>query len=106
MSGVAEESILTYREEEREGFVKQIKDLIRRAGDQALLMSYVVERGDFSHLIFAQEQKFVSDLAAIGKHGRESRGLLLHVLHLEDEKQFVATIKERYERPIMDMLEC
>lgn len=36
----------------------------------------------------------------------DSRRLLLHVLHLEDEKQFVATIKERYERPIMDMLEC
>ncbi|MGC3976209.1 MAG: Na+/H+ antiporter subunit E [Nitrospira sp.] len=36
----------------------------------------------------------------------DSRRLLLHVLHLEDETQFVATIKERYERPIMDMLEC
>lgn len=36
----------------------------------------------------------------------DSRTMLLHVLHLEDEKQFVATIKERYERPIMDILEC
>lgn len=32
--------------------------------------------------------------------------LLLHVLHLEDEQQFVARLKERYERPIMEMLEC
>lgn len=36
----------------------------------------------------------------------DSRTLLLHVLHLEDEQYFVARIKERYERPIMDMLEC
>lgn len=36
----------------------------------------------------------------------DSRTLLLHVLHLEDEKHFVDTIKARYERPIMDMLEC
>jgi multicomponent K+:H+ antiporter subunit E len=36
----------------------------------------------------------------------DSRALLLHVLHLEDEKQFIDRIKERYERPIMDMLEC
>jgi multicomponent K+:H+ antiporter subunit E len=36
----------------------------------------------------------------------DSRTLLLHVLHLEDEKQFIDRIKERYERPIMDMLEC
>ncbi|MDC8446853.1 MAG: Na+/H+ antiporter subunit E [Nitrospira sp.] len=36
----------------------------------------------------------------------DSRTLLLHVLHLEDEQHFVARIKERYERPIMDMLEC
>lgn len=36
----------------------------------------------------------------------DARSLLLHVLHLEDEKRFVALIKERYERPIMDMLEC
>lgn len=70
MSGVAEESILTYREEEREGFVKQIKVLIRRASDQAFVMSYVVERGDISHLIFAQEQKSSADLAAIDGHGR------------------------------------
>jgi len=36
----------------------------------------------------------------------DSRILLLHVLHLEDEQFFVGRIKERYERPIMDMLEC
>jgi multicomponent K+:H+ antiporter subunit E len=36
----------------------------------------------------------------------DARTLLLHVLHMEDESHFVATIKNRYERPIMDMLEC
>jgi len=36
----------------------------------------------------------------------DARTLLLHVLHLEDEQQFVAKLKERYERPIMDMLKC
>lgn len=36
----------------------------------------------------------------------DARTLLLHVLHMEDEEHFVATIKERYERPIMDLLEC
>jgi multicomponent K+:H+ antiporter subunit E len=36
----------------------------------------------------------------------DTRTLLLHVLHLEDEKEFVARIKQRYERPLMEMLEC
>jgi multicomponent K+:H+ antiporter subunit E len=36
----------------------------------------------------------------------DARTLLLHVLHVEDEEQFVATIKERYERPLMEILEC
>ncbi len=36
----------------------------------------------------------------------DARTLLLHVLDLEDANHFVTRIKERYERPIMDMLEC
>ena len=31
--------------------------------------------------------------------------LLLHVLSLEDEAEVVATIKERYERPLMEIFE-
>jgi len=36
----------------------------------------------------------------------DSRVLLLHVLHVEDEAHFIATIKARYERPLMEILEC
>ena len=36
----------------------------------------------------------------------DTRTLLLHVLHVEDEERFVARIKQRYERPLMDILEC
>jgi multicomponent K+:H+ antiporter subunit E len=36
----------------------------------------------------------------------DARTLLLHVLHVEDEERFIATIKERYERPLMEILEC
>jgi multicomponent K+:H+ antiporter subunit E len=36
----------------------------------------------------------------------DARTLLLHVLHVEDEEHFVATIKERYERPLMEILKC
>ena len=36
----------------------------------------------------------------------DARTLLLHVLHVEDAEQFVARIKERYERPLMEILEC
>jgi multicomponent K+:H+ antiporter subunit E len=36
----------------------------------------------------------------------DTRTLLLHVLHVENEEQFVARIKQRYERPLMDVLEC
>jgi multicomponent K+:H+ antiporter subunit E len=32
--------------------------------------------------------------------------LLVHVLHVEDEKAFIAHVKERYERPLMEILEC
>jgi multicomponent K+:H+ antiporter subunit E len=36
----------------------------------------------------------------------DTRTLLLHVLHVEDEEGFVDMIKQRYERPVMDILEC
>jgi multicomponent K+:H+ antiporter subunit E len=36
----------------------------------------------------------------------DARTLLLHVLHVEDEQQFITMIKERYERPLMEILEC
>ena len=36
----------------------------------------------------------------------DARTLLLHVLHVEDGEEFVAMIKERYERPLMEILEC
>jgi multicomponent K+:H+ antiporter subunit E len=36
----------------------------------------------------------------------DGRTLLLHVLHVEDEERFIATIKERYERPLMEILTC
>ena len=36
----------------------------------------------------------------------DARTLLVHVLHLEDEQAFVSKVKERYERPLMKILEC
>lgn len=36
----------------------------------------------------------------------DGRTLLLHVLHVEDEERFIATIKARYERPLMEILRC
>jgi multicomponent K+:H+ antiporter subunit E len=36
----------------------------------------------------------------------DARTLVVHVLHVEDEKIFIARVKERYERPLMDILEC
>jgi multicomponent K+:H+ antiporter subunit E len=36
----------------------------------------------------------------------DARMMLVHVLDLEDEEAFIARVKERYERPLMDILEC
>lgn len=36
----------------------------------------------------------------------DARTLLVHVLHVEDEKAFISKVKERYERPLMEILEC
>ena len=36
----------------------------------------------------------------------DARTLLVHVLHVEDEKAFIINVKERYERPLMEILEC
>jgi multicomponent K+:H+ antiporter subunit E len=36
----------------------------------------------------------------------DARTMLVHVLDLEDEEAFIAKVKERYERPLMDILEC
>ena len=36
----------------------------------------------------------------------DGRTLLLHVLDVEDAEHFIATIKERYERPLLEILEC
>jgi multicomponent K+:H+ antiporter subunit E len=36
---------------------------------------------------------------------RDRRALLLHVLSLDDEARVVATIKQRYERPLMEIFE-
>jgi multicomponent K+:H+ antiporter subunit E len=36
----------------------------------------------------------------------DARTLLVHVLHLEDEQAFVSKVKERYERPLTEILEC
>lgn len=36
----------------------------------------------------------------------DARVLLLHVLHVEDSDHFVAMIKTRYEKPLMEILEC
>ncbi|MEX5217390.1 MAG: Na+/H+ antiporter subunit E [Nitrospira sp.] len=36
----------------------------------------------------------------------DARTMLVHVLDLEDEETFIAKVKERYERPLMDILEC
>jgi multicomponent K+:H+ antiporter subunit E len=36
----------------------------------------------------------------------DARTMLVHVLDLEDEEHFIAKVKERYERPLMEILEC
>ena len=36
----------------------------------------------------------------------DARTLLLHVLHVEDDAHFVEMIKARYEKPLMEILEC
>jgi multicomponent K+:H+ antiporter subunit E len=36
----------------------------------------------------------------------DARTLLVHVLDVEDENAFIAHVKERYERPLMEILEC
>lgn len=36
----------------------------------------------------------------------DARMLLVHVLDLEDAEHFIATVKERYERPLLEILEC
>jgi multicomponent K+:H+ antiporter subunit E len=36
----------------------------------------------------------------------DARALLVHVLHVEDEEGFIANVKERYEDPLMEILEC
>lgn len=36
----------------------------------------------------------------------DARTLLVHVLHVEDEDSFIARVKQRYERPLMEILEC
>ena len=36
----------------------------------------------------------------------DGRTLLVHVLDLEDAEHFIATIKERYERPLLEILKC
>jgi multicomponent K+:H+ antiporter subunit E len=36
----------------------------------------------------------------------DSRWMLVHVLDLEDEAAFIAMVKDRYERPLMEILEC
>lgn len=36
----------------------------------------------------------------------DARTLLVHVLDLEDEDRFVTMLKERYERPLLEILEC
>lgn len=36
----------------------------------------------------------------------DTRTLLVHVLHVEDEQAFISRVKERYERPLMEILEC
>jgi len=36
----------------------------------------------------------------------DARTLLVHVLDLDDEGRFVAMLKERYERPLLEILEC
>ncbi|HWF60444.1 MAG TPA: Na+/H+ antiporter subunit E [Nitrospira sp.] len=36
----------------------------------------------------------------------DARTMLVHVLDLEDEEAFIAKVKERYERPLMEILEC
>lgn len=70
IAGASEESILAYCEEERREAEKEIKDLISDSDDDALRMSYAVERGNVSRVILAQEEKLSADLIVIGKHGR------------------------------------
>lgn len=36
----------------------------------------------------------------------DARALLVHVLDVEDENAFIAHVKERYERPLMEILGC
>lgn len=36
----------------------------------------------------------------------DARTMLVHVLDLEDEEAFIAKVKERYERPLVEILEC
>jgi multicomponent K+:H+ antiporter subunit E len=36
----------------------------------------------------------------------DARTMLVHVLDLENEEAFIALVKERYERPLMEILEC
>lgn len=36
----------------------------------------------------------------------DARTMLVHVLDLENEEAFIAKVKERYERPLMEILEC
>ncbi len=95
----AERAGIVAGEEERQGAVKHIQELIRNSDEGAFRIAYAVQYGGASRVILAKEEELSADLIIIGKHGRSmvEEWLLGSVMRhvLADSKCDVLVVHER-----------
>lgn len=70
LTGVTDEAIRRYCEEERQDAMKKIEAMIHDIKGDSSLISFAVERGKGSDVILAKEKDLSADLIVIGKHGQ------------------------------------
>lgn len=82
------------------GFVKVPLDLTHSMPITILASTVSLTPGTVSAEVYPWEENF--------REGEKSeqRFLLIHVLDLKDEQALIATIKQRYEAPLMEIFQC
>jgi len=82
------------------GFVKVPLDLTHSMPITILASTVSLTPGTVSAEVYPWEESFSEGEMS------EQRFLLIHVLDLKDEQALIATIKQRYEAPLMEIFQC
>ena len=89
-----------------EGLIALLLLLGRPERLQARFFTYPVDLQDDYAITLLASTISLTPGTVSAHYDAEARTLLIHALHLEDEQQAIAQIRQRYELPLKEIFRC